>query len=42
MTMFALATIAFVAFLARGALAAGARLEQISRERQANTETRQF
>ncbi|WP_255358190.1 hypothetical protein [Pseudorhodoferax sp. Leaf274] len=40
MTFFALATVAFIAFLARGALAAGARLEQISQERLQTAETR--
>lgn len=41
MTLAALITIAFIAFLARGALAAGARLEQISRERQKYAELHQ-
>ena len=38
MTLAALITIAVIAFLARGALAAGAKLEQISRERQKYSE----
>lgn len=41
MTLTALIAVAFIAFLARGALAAGTRLEQISRERQENAEFRQ-
>jgi hypothetical protein len=41
MTLAALITVAFIAFLARGAMAAGARLEQISQERLENAEFRQ-
>ncbi|WP_268245947.1 hypothetical protein [Pseudorhodoferax aquiterrae] len=41
MTLTALIAIACIACLARGALAAGLRLEQISKERQENAEFRQ-
>ncbi len=41
MTLTALITVAFIAFLARGAMAAGARLEQISRERLENAGMRE-
>jgi len=41
MTLSVLAAIALIAYLARGALAAGTRLEQISQERQQNAAARQ-
>ncbi|CAN7714308.1 hypothetical protein LJR039_005988 [Pseudorhodoferax sp. LjRoot39] len=41
MTLSVLAAIALIAYLARGALAAGTRLEQISQERQQNAASRQ-
>lgn len=41
MTFAALIAFTLIAFLARGALAAGSRLEQISRARQESTDLRQ-
>lgn len=40
MTMFAVCSVVFVAVVARGAWAAGARLERISQERQAYSAAR--